>query len=285
MLLRGDLTKPMVATRLENDEISQEVARIFMNALDSGTTTAKASDPFVLSHWRKQILGLPYVAHTAKDGQNGITVKQKANLMKRAIRYNAMGLDMAGEALPTGATISGEDAFKLMKDIDDTVKRYTETSDYNDVWEQIRYYTRAADALTGGLSGNQAQIDAAIAFKRALDNYMNRYGIDADPNEFFQRNKEFFDPARLEDGINQAFYDSFPLARQFMTREVGEPLRFDSAQQTRFMLWLNEAVLNNEVTEEDGATMAAYFMMYYRGQGIAPTDQIMYEGPLYEDTP
>ena len=284
MLIRGDLTKPIVAGYLERKEISQEVARIFLNSLDAGGTTAKASDPFVLSHWRNKITGLPYVADTWQGGQQGITVTQKANLMKRAIRLSAMGLDMAGNPLPTGATISGEDAFKLMKDIDDTVKRYTETSAYNDVWEQIRYFTRAAVPLTGGLSGNQAQIDSAIAFKRALDNYMNQYGIDADPNEFFRANKEFFDPANMEDGINQAFYDAFPLARQFMSREVGEPLKFGRNEQAAFTRWLSSAVTNGEISEEDARDMASYFMMYYRGQGIAPTDQITYEGPLYEGT-
>lgn len=283
LLLDGKLTKSMVSGALANRDISQEVARIFMNSLDAGGTTAKASNPFVLSHWRKQILGLPYVAHTAKDRQNGITVTQKANLMKRAIRLSAMGLDMSGNPLPTGATISGEDSFKLMKDIDDTVKRYTETSAYNDVWEQIRYFTRAADPLTGALSGNQAQVDSAIAFKRALDNYMNQYGIDADPNEFFRTNKEFFDPANMEDGIHQAFWDDFPEVRQFMTKEPGEPLKFGRREQERFIQWLRRAVSSQEITEDEANEMASYFMMYYRGQGIAPVDTTTYEGPLYED--
>jgi len=195
---------------------------------------------------------------------------------------SAMGLDVTGEPLPSGPTISGEDAFKLMKDIDDTVKRYTETSDYNDVWEQIRIHTKANDPLTGGLSGNQAQIDSAIAFKRALDNYMNQYGIDADPNEFFRNNRDFFDPAKMEDGINQAFYQEFPQVRQFMTTEAGEVTSFNRQQQDRFVQWLRKAVTNGDIDKEAAETIAGYFMMYYRGQGIAPTEQTAYDGPLYE---
>ena len=277
LLIDGQLTKGTVSSYLRDDRISQEVARTLYNALNSTSGgTAKATDPFILSHWRKQMLGLPYVADT------GITVKQKADLMKRTIRMSAMGLDVTGEPLPSGPTITGEDAFKLMKDIDDTVKRYTETSDYNDVWEQIRIHTRANDPLTGGLSGNQAQVDSAIAFKRALDNYMNQYGIDADPNEFFRNNRDFFDPARMEDGINQAFHDQFPQVRQFMTIEAGEATGFNRQQQDRFVQWLRKAVTNGDIGKDEAENLAAYFMMYYRGQGIAPVEQTGYDGPLYE---
>lgn len=277
-LIRGQLNKGIVADYLAKDMISQEVARVLNNSLDAtaGSGTAKATDPFVLSHWRKQMLGLPYVAGT------GITVKQKADLMKRTIRMSSMGLDVTGNPLPTGPTITGEDAFKLMKDIDDTVKRYVETSDYNDVWEQIRIYTKASDPLTGALSGNQAQVDSAIAFKRALDSYMNQYGIDADPNEFFRNNREYFDPAKMEDGINQAFYQDFPQSRRFMTVEAGEVTSFNRQQQNQFIQWLRKAVDNDEIDKTEAENLAAYFMMYYRGQGFVPVEQTGYDGPLYE---
>jgi hypothetical protein len=86
----------------------------------------------------------------------------------------------------------------------------------------------------------------------------------------------------LEEGINQTFHDRFPNARQFMTVEFGGVTDFNRQQQAEFVKWLRSAVQNNEIDRTLAEEMSAYFMLYYRGRGVVPAQEVQYTGPLYE---
>jgi hypothetical protein len=281
MLIRGDLTRGTVADYLSGDRISQEVARTLNNSLLSQANaggTAKASNPQVLSHWRGEIAALPWTG-----GQ--VSVKRKAAQLKTAIRYSAMGLDMTGEPNNVGPTISGQDAYTLLNDVDSQVKKSLETPGYHDAVQQINLYTRAVDSITGQIIGNQAQRQAAILFKQALDNYMDTYGVDARPIDFFNANMDKYDPEIFERGTNQAFYESNPQVRRFMTVDsVGRVTDFNQAQQTEFKIWLRRSITNGTLDKDVASRIAAEYMAYYQSQGIAPGNgEVMLElsSPLY----
>lgn len=281
MLIRGDLTTGMVADSLGRDKISQEVARTLNNSLLSQAGaggTAKASNPQVLSYWRGQISTLPWTG-----GQN--SVKRKAAQLKTAIRYSAMGLDMTGEPNGVGPTVSGQDVYTLLNDIDSQVKKSLETPGYQDAVQQINLYTRAVDSITGQIVGNQAQRQAAILFKQALDNYMDTYGVDAKPIDFFNANMDKYDPEKFEYGTNQLFYESNPQVRRFMTVDAaGAVTGFSQAQQTEFKIWLRRSITNGTLDKEVASKIAAEYMAYYQSQGIAPGGgEVMLElsSPLY----
>ncbi|KKN27344.1 hypothetical protein LCGC14_0865690, partial [marine sediment metagenome] len=271
------LTLNQVANALARDDISREVAMVLNNALTSGSSSAKASNPFTLSRWRGEIAKLPWT------GANN-RVKEKARFMRRAIQMASMGLNPDGTPTGQPSTISGEDVFRLMKDIDLKVKTALETPEYQDAWEMIRTHTGVTTDILGQLYGNQGQRDAAILFKQALDNYMDLYGVDAKPVDFFNTNKASFEPDKFTQGVDKKFYDEFPQVRSFMNDTKGEITDFDEQRQTAFIRWLRNAATGGTLDLELANEMAAKFKAYYRGQGIAPGDgelALEPENPLY----
>jgi hypothetical protein len=273
-LIKNDLTLGQVAVALGTDQITSPNANIMRNALTGGSTT-KASNEFTLSRWRGEIAKLPWTGGNSK-------VKGKANFMRNAIQMAAMGLNPNGTPTGQPAAISGVDVLTLMKDIDAQVKRSLETPGYQDAWEMVRTHTGVTTDILGQIYGNQDQREAAILFKQALDNYMNQYGVDAKPVDFFNSNKDAFKPDNFTRGVDKRFYDQFPQARQFMNDENGVMADFDEVRQAAFVRWLrnNAATLDPSEANE----MAAQFLAYYRGQGIAPGDgELMLEpdNPLY----
>lgn len=271
------LTVQDVNVALENDNITRETAMILYNALNTGGVN-KASNEFTLSTWRNEIIKLPYTG-------NKTTVTGKAEFLKLAIQMEAMGLTPTGQ--PTGRPpgISGTDAAKLIKDIDAQVKKTLEAQGYDDAWGMIKSISVVQDTLTGALVGNQPNIEAAIAFKRALISYMDQYGIDAKPIEFFEANKAAFAPENFEDPVNQEFIEYFPQAQNFMTRDADGTYTFSREQQRSFVLWLQQQVQSEAMDRAQAETVAARFAAYYRGQGQPPNNgRLMLEEdhPLYQ---
>lgn len=272
------LTVEQVNGALEGDKITREVAMILYNALNSGAGSSKASNEFILSKWRNEIIKLPYTG-------NKSTVSGKAEYLKLAIQMEAMGLTPTGQ--PTGRPpgISGTDAAKLVKEIDGKVKATVEAQGYSDAWGMIKSYTGVQDSLTGALVGNQPNIEAATAFKQALMQYMDQFGIDADPIQFFNANKSSFAPANYEDPVNQEFIDFFPQAQNFMTQAPDGSYTFSKEQQRNFVLWVQSQVQAEAMPREQAEQVAARFAAYYRGQGQPPNNgRLMLEEdhPLYQ---
>lgn len=271
------LTLTQVADALARDDISREVAWTLMNGLSSGEGSPKASNPFTLSRWRGEISKLPWTGANSR-------VKEKARYIRRAIQMASMGLNPNGTPTGQSPTISGEDVFKLMKDVDLKVKTALETPEYQDAWEMVRTHTGVTTDILGQLYGNQGQRDAAILFKIALDNYMDLYGVDAKPVDFVSSNKASFKPEEFTRGVDRKFYDEFPQVRTFMTDAKGEITDFDEQRQAAFIIWWRNAVTGGTIDPEFAAEISAKFAAYYRGQGIAPGDgelALEPENPLY----
>lgn len=271
------LTVQDVNTSLERDDITRETAMILYNALNTGGSSG-ASNEFTLSRWRNEIIKLPYTG-------NKTTVTGKAEFLKLSIQMEAMGLTPTGQ--PTGRPpgISGTDAAKLINDIDTKVKKTLEAQGYDDAWGMIKSYTGIQESLTGLLVGDQPSVEAATAFKQALMQYMDQYGVDADPIAFFNENKKSFSSANYEDPVNQEFIEYFPQAQNFMTANADGTYVFSGEQQRNFVIWLQNQVQSGAMERAQAEQVAARFAAYYRGQGQPPNNgRLMLEEdhPLYQ---
>lgn len=271
------LTVQDVNVALEDDDITRETAMILYNALNTGGSSG-ASNEFTLSRWRNEIIKLPYTG-------NKNTVSGKAEYLKLAIQMEAMGLTPTGQ--PTGRPpgISGTDAAKLIKDIDTKVKSTLEAQGYDDAWQMIKAHTGIQETLTGLLYGDQPNVEAATAFKQALMQYMDQFGVDADPIAFFNENKSSFKSDNFEDPVNQEFIEFFPQAQNFMTRNSDGTYAFSKEQQRSFVLWVQQQVQGGAMDRAQAEQVAARFSAYYRGQGQPPNGgRLMLEEdhPLYQ---
>ena len=276
--LAGDLTNDQLSNLVGSDRITREAAWTLFNAMNKGDGPAKSSNPITLSEYRGEIFKLQYT------GGTGLRVRQKAELLKLQLSRGAMGLTPQG--VPTGQppTISGEDVFKLNKDIDAAVKLALENDPYKKAVAAVASWTRTKLDLGGQivtqLSGNQNQVEAAVAFRTALDNYMDQYGADADPVKFYETNKDAYDPRNFADGINGSFLEQVPQAAQFIT-ETDDAVLFDARQQENFTLWLSDQASVMSPAEFD--RISVLFDQYYMGKGRVPEGTMMLEpeDPLY----
>jgi hypothetical protein len=274
------ITEMDVARAVSSQGITREAGWTFINAMKSGTTT-KASDQFTLSQYRGEIFKLQYTG-----GENNLRVSDKGKLLKLMISRGSMGLTPQG--MPTGrpATISGVDANTLNKEIDAAIKLAVENEEYKNAFQNVLMWTRSKLDLEGQIvtafGGDQNQVEAAVAFKNALDNYMNSYGADAKPVDFFETNKEAYDPRNFSSGLNGNFLKTYPSALPFMTQVNAREVEFTSAQQEDFVLWMNDNAQSMGAAKF--AEMSAMFDQYYRGKGIAPDNGALMlepDDPLY----
>lgn len=269
----GQLTIPEIAQAVGSDSITREAGFTFLNGLQNGSTT-KASNPFTLSQYRGEISKLQYTGNRSR-------VTDKAKLLKLMITRGSMGLNANGTPTGQAATISGEDVFKLNKDIDHALGAALESDEYNNARDQVMAWTRTKLDLGGVLStafdGSQGSVEAGLSFITALDNYMDQFGVDADPAAFFQTNRDAYDPRKFADGVDKEFVKAIPQAEQFM---IGDDRVFGDAQQDDFLLWL----AGGAVGAGEQTRMIALYNQYYQGQGIAPEGgRLMLEpdDPLY----
>lgn len=266
-----------VTDAVRTDRITREAGQTFMNFLNSGSTT-KASSPWTLSRYRGEIQRLQYTG-------NRMRMSDKAKLLKLMITRGSMGLNPNGTPTGQPAIISGEDAFKLNKDLDAAMEAALETEAYDNAWSMAKSHTGVTNDIYGQLLGNQDQREAAIAFKEALDNYMDQYGVDAKPVEFFQANKKSFAPENFRRGVNAGFLNQVPQAAPYMTQVgTGVDVTQEFAQENRdnFLLWLSGAEGSIGATRFD--EIWTLYRQYYQGQGVAPNNgELMLEDddPLY----
>lgn len=268
-----------VADLVNNDDITHEDGWVLYNALQSGVTT-RASDPIVLSRYRGAIQTIQYTGNQAK-------IRDRAKLLRLAITRSSAGLNPNGTITGLPNPITGEDSFKLNKDLDNAVRAALENDEYDNALKEVYTWANVAVDLEGqittALGGNQHQIDAALAFKRGLDNYMDQFGADAKPSEYFNANKDAFNPNNFSDGVNARFIEEVPQADMFM---IVDPIEgtytFNQIDQENFILWLasHQATMGAAEFER----ISTLFKQFYRGQGLAPEGgRLMLEpdDPLY----
>lgn len=271
------VTAADVTTAVRTDQITREAGQTFMNYLNQGSTT-KASSPWTLSRYRGEIQRLQYTG-------NRMRMDDKAQLLRLMITRGSMGLNPNGTPTGQPAVISGEDAFKLNKDIDKAITDASHTDDYDTAWEAAKSLSGVTNDIYGQLLGNQDQREAAIAFKKALDNYMQQYGVDAKPTDFVRENKKAFDPTNFRRGVNAGFLAQVPQATSYMTQTgtgVDITQEFTAENQDNFLLWLSGA--EGSIGAERFDEIWTLYRQYYQGQGIAPDNgELMLEDddPLY----
>lgn len=275
MFFENRLSVDDINAALEADDLDRPTAMILYNALQSGNGAANATDPFTLSKYRGEIIKLPYTG-----GNN--TVSGKAEFLKLMINSEAMGLTPLGTPTGRPPAITGTDAATLNKEIDAKVKATLRGPDFKDGWEQIKEYTQIQD-MFGSILGDQKNVNAAMAFKKALMRYMDQYGLEADPIAFFESNKATYHPDNFEDPINQEFVELYPPAVNFMTQNPDGTYTFPVAQQRAFISTLTAGATSGTIEQERAEEVAARFMAYYRGQGVAPPGTLALDDdhPLY----
>lgn len=274
------LNTERVDAAVQAQDITQSDGWRFKNAA-GGDSATKASDQWTLSRYKGEIARLQFVGGGAAD----LRLLDKAKLLKLIIINGSMGLTANG--VPTGLPpqISGVDALTLNKEIDLAVKAALDNQEYKDALGSLMLWTRSKYDLEGQVvsrfGGNQNQIEAAIAFKTALDNYMNAFGVDAKPTEFVEKNKDAYDPRHFTNGINARFLEVVPQALPYMTMDKKEAI-FTRDNQQNFALWLgdNAGSLGPEKYED----INQLYKQFYEGWGVPPSDgKLMLEpdDPLY----
>jgi len=256
-----------VADLLNTDAITYQQGWPFLNALRGGGTTS-TSDPVVLSLYRGAITTLPYTGNRAR-------VRDRATLLKMTIARASQGLNPNGTPTGLPARITGDDAFKLIKDVDGAVTKALESDAYRNALKEVYTWTHVAVDLEGqitiALGGNQHQVDAALAFKRGLDNYMNQFGADAKPVEYVEANRKAFNPNNFVSGVNARFFEEVPQAARYMEIDVGDDIyNFNRVQQENFVMWLDSQ--RSSLGAEEFKRIYTLFGQFYRGKGLAPED-------------
>lgn len=268
-----------VGMAVDNDAITHQNGWQMYNSMMKGDT-ARFNNPQTLSDWRREIIGLKYTGNRAR-------VSDKAEFLTLAIHRGSMGLTPSG--VPTGqpAGITGTEAQKLIQEIRVELDRITESDAYDDSLRMVYKWTNVAVDLEGQISvalgGNQHQVDAALEFKRGLDAYMDQYGVDAKPVDYFLANKDAFNPNNFANGINARFFEEVAQVENFMEIDIGDNIyNFNQVQQEDFLLWLDTQTGIMDPTEYD--RIKILFSQFYEGQGVAPAGgRLMLEpdDPLY----
>ena len=280
LLLNQRLNFDIVDEKLRAGGISAEAAQQFRTALLSGSGSTHTNQ-MVLSQFRAKIAGLRFV------GGSGLTISQKADILRIQVMAGATGVNAGGGPTEVPSWITGTDAATLMREIDAAKTAAIENDDFSFAWDDIKNISRITD-IAGNLMGNQANINAALAFRSALVRYMNEYGVDAKPGDFVRLNQERYDVKLYDEPVAEEFAQLFPEARGphgvlgAGTRD--NPWSFDATQQRSFEAWLMREYSEGRLDPSRANNMAAQFNVFYRGQGVAPGGQQLLlepDSPLY----
>lgn len=269
-----------VADLVNTEQITDAAGWTLYNALQSGSTT-RASDPVALSLYRGAITTLPYTGNRAR-------VRQRADLLRLTVAMAAVGLNPNGTPSGLPAKLTGEDAFKLKKDIDAAELATLESDAYDRALKQVYTWTNVAVDIEGQISvalgGNQHQVDAALEFKRGLDSYMDQFGADAKPVEYFLANKDAFNPNNFADGINARFLMEVPQAGPYVVIDTTAGTHsFTGPMQEEFVLWLSDS--KTSMDPDEWNKIDILFKQFYRGQGLAPAGgrlDLEPDNPIYD---
>lgn len=274
------LTANDVGLMVGNDEMTYQQGWTFLNSMTKGNTT-NISDPVVLSHYRREITLLKFTGNRAR-------VSEKAVLLELIISRASMGENPTGVATGLPAPITGTDAHKLIRELRTEKDKILESDEYENALRMVYKFSNIAVDLEGqitiALGGNQHQVDAALAFKEGLDNYMDQFGFDAKPVEYFHANKDAFHPNSFANGVNARFFEEVGQVEPFMDIDLGlNEYNFNRSQQDNFILWMDTpTALAMDPAEYD--RIRTLFGQFYEGHGLAPEGgRLMLEpdDPLY----
>lgn len=271
LMLRNQLTLDKVDADLLAGNISPEAALTFRNALLSGSgASVKQTNPVILSQFRAKIAALRFV------GGSGLTITDKADLLRIEVASGSTGVDAVGSPTEKPPWITGTDAGILMREIDAGEKAAIENIEFGFAWEDIKNISRVTD-LMGNLMGNQANIDAALAFRAALVRYVDEFGIDAKPGDFVRLNRERYAVELYDEPVAEEFVKLFPEAwgkhGVLGTGTKDDPYVFSRAQQKNFEAWLIREFNEERLDRARANEIAAQFNSFFRGQGLAPNGQ------------
>lgn len=265
---RNQVTLPDVTAALEEDRITSIEHNKMKNALTEGSTT-RFNDPFRLAAFRTKIAQLPYAG-----GQH--TVSQRGRILKDRIMMASRGLTPTGQADSLPAAITGTEAAALMREVDTKVNATLKTKGYDraisEMQLQLRVSPGAVD-VTPILYGTEPAVRAYVAFKRALDSYMDDYGIDAKPVDFVQTNRATYDSENYVDSVNREFLDFTARVDPYMTKNADGTLTFDTAQQAQFRSEIVRRYNSGNISQAEFNEIAARFGAYYSGTGVPPLNQ------------
>lgn len=273
---RGQVRASDVTLALEKDQITSIEHNKMMNALDAGGSADYSNDAH-LSAFRSRIIQIPYTGGTS-------TVRERGRKLKNQVMMAARGLTPTGTPTGLPTSITGTDAQKLISEIDTAVKKALKTPDYDRAWEHIRLTLGVRGGVTdmagNMLYGSEPAVRASMAFKRALDTYVDQYGVDARPMDFVMSNQATFTKENYDEPINIEFVELYPPAKSFMTESPDGTLTFSAAQQTQFRKDIKQKYDAGAIGTEKMNEISARFMAYYMGQAIPPPqDALQLETP------
>lgn len=259
--IEGDLTNGQLADAARNQSAEGSRITTLYNMLNKGSTT-KISNPAVLSRFELEIARLPYTGGTA-------LVSDKAQVLERQILGLATGTDpMTGEATGTEPVISGTDALTLIEKVRNAPNKIMDNDPYREAVRQVKALSGVRDEISG-LFGNQANIDAYVAFKNALDGYMDQFGVDADPISFVSTNRGMFNFENFDQPVNVEYAQIVPRVTNYM-EEVDGVLTFSEEKRAEWMQALTEMATTGTMSRDEANVAAAYFMAFYQGRGVPP---------------
>lgn len=260
------LTADDVGNAVGNDEMTSAAGWRFLNSMKTGDV-ARVSDPLMLSHYRREIVLLKFTGNRSR-------VSDKADLLELIISRASMGENATGVSTGFPAPITGTDAHTLIKELRAERDKVLESDEYDNALKMVYKFSNIAVDLEGqitiALGGNQHQVDAALAFKEGLDNYMDQFGFDAKPIEYFHANKDAFNPNNFANGVNARFFEEVGQVEAFMDIDVGiNQYNFGQTRQDNFILWMDSPA-GAAMDPAEYNRIKTLFGQFYEGQGLAP---------------
>jgi len=183
LLNTGRLTKSWVTEKLNSHELSGGQANTLINALNKPAPLT--SSPAVLDAMRQRIAWIKY----GNDSET-TTVTERAQQVHRELARHVNGINPDGTV--SQPTLRGEDMLKLGEQIDAIVNKALGAGgqQYGIAVKQITAFTGYSDMFEKAFEGPYPAGMAKNAFNRALNNYMDYAGPDADPIEFIAKNAD-----------------------------------------------------------------------------------------------
>ncbi len=183
LLVENKLTKKMLVDMAANDDITGGQLNTLRTALN--TPVPLISTPGVVDRLTGEITALRF----ATDDHQPIT--ERVASLRKSLLAQFTGV---GETGSVAKTLTGEDFSALMTELDDAEDRALGKGGqrYSTAAKTIKSLTGYSDAISKMIEGPYPAGQAYSAFTIALQDYMNRAGVDAEPEEFIARNAQRF---------------------------------------------------------------------------------------------
>jgi hypothetical protein len=200
---RGELSAAAVPGLLTSNKVNHQQAITLMGVLKDGAAGATAtSDAGAVDAFRRQI-------QSARHLSSGERQSAKMERVDSNLFAALNGVYPSGRAY-TGPRLSGDDHKKLLAEMRREEKWVQGAPEYGQALGRVKAITKySSDGFASGTVSAES-FRAYSDFRTALDDYIDRYGADADPLQFVKDNAEMFTQERYAEVNLADFAEKYP---------------------------------------------------------------------------